>query len=445
MNSIGKEQVKTKADPYKILLTEDEIPTHWYNILGDMKTQPQPTLDPENNQPVTREYYSKLYSQGCVDQEFSTEKWIEIPDEVRDLYKIWRPTPLVRAKRLEKILGTDCKIYYKNEGVSPSGSHKTNSAIPQVYYAAKDGVKKIITETGAGQWGSAVAFASQLFGLKCEVFMVRGPYNQKPSRRRLMHLWGAHVTPSPSDQTSVGRKQLAENPDSRGSLGTAISEAIEYASRDAGSKYVIGSIQNFVLLHQTVIGQECITQFGKVDEFPDTIIAPLGGGANFAGIAFPFMESVLNGSKKIKFIASEPATCPKLSEGEFRYDYGDVGKKTPLFPMYTLGHDFMPVPNHLVGLRYHGAGSIISQLTKDGYITALNHDQKECLEAGILFAKAEGLVPAPESTHAIASVIQEVNLAKKEGKPKTILFNLCGHGHFDLHAYESFMADNFQI
>lgn len=435
---------KVKAGPYKTLLEENDIPTHWYNILSDMPTQPMSPLNPNTKEPVTPDFYSDLYPSGNINQEFSTEKWIEIPEQVRELYKLWRPTPLIRAYRLEKALNTNCKIYYKHEGVSPSGSHKTNSAIPQVYYAMQDGIRKVITETGAGQWGSAVAFAAQLFGLECEVFMVRGPYYQKPSRRRLMHLWGAHVTPSPSDQTSVGKKQLSENPDSKGSLGTAISEAIEFASRNKDSKYVIGSIQNFVLLHQTVIGQECIKQFEMLDEYPDTIIAPLGGGANFAGITFPFFEQMWKNGNKIKFVASEPATCPKLSEGEFRYDYGDVGEKTPLFPMYTLGHEFMPVPNHLVGLRYHGAGTIISQLALDGYINAISHDQKECLEAGILFAREEGLVPAPESTHAIASVIKEVNLARESGEEKTILFNLCGHGYLDLHAYEAYMADNFQ-
>ncbi|HMT78218.1 MAG: TrpB-like pyridoxal phosphate-dependent enzyme [Saprospiraceae bacterium] len=430
---------KVKSDQIKITLSEEEIPTHWYNVLADMPHQPKPTLQPENNQPVTMEYYTGLYPGGCIEQEFSTERWIEIPEEVREIYKLWRPTPMVRAERFEKALGTDCKIYFKNEGVSPSGSHKTNSAIPQIYFAARDGMKKVVTETGAGQWGSAVAFAAQMYGLDCEVFMVRGPYNQKPSRRRMMNLWGAHVTPSPSEITEVGRKQLAENPDSKGSLGTAISESIEYASGNEDIQYVIGSVQNFVLLHQTVIGQECIKQFEKIGSYPDVVIAPLGGGANFGGIAFPFVQQVIKDGKKIKFVASEPLTCPKLSEGEFRYDYGDVGKKTPLFAMYTLGHDFMPVPNHLVGLRYHGAGPIISQLVLDGYIDSISHDQKECLSAGILFAKTEGLIPAPESTHAIASVIEEVRLAKEEGISKTILFNLCGHGLLDLFAYEDYL------
>lgn len=424
---------------HKFLLNEKDIPTHWYNIIHDMPTKPEPTLNPETRQPVDEEYYRQLYTTESIKQEFSEEKWIEIPDEVRELYKIWRPTPLIRAINLEKHLKTDCKIYFKYEGVSPSGSHKPNSSIPQVYYAKQDGVKKVITETGAGQWGSAVAFAAQLFGLDCEVFMVRGPYNQKPNRRRLMQLWGAHVTPSPSELTEVGRDQLAKNPESRGSLGTAISESIEYAAAHEGSKYVIGSVQNFVLLHQTVIGLEAIKQMEMAEASPDVIIAPLGGGANFAGLIFPFFEKMWRDGQNIQFVASEPSTCPKLSSGEFRYDYGDVGQKTPLFPMYTLGHDFMPVPNHLVGLRYHGAGSIISQLAKDGMIQALSHDQTECLEAGVLFSKLEGLVPAPESTHGIASVLHEVEQARKEGVSKNILFNMCGHGYFDLHAYESFL------
>jgi len=430
------------SDQKKILLPEEDIPTHWYNIIADMPHKPKPTLNPSTQQPVTKEYYAHLYPSGAIEQEFSEEKWVEIPEEVRDMYKIWRPTPLIRATHFEKALKTDCKIYYKHEGVSPSGSHKPNSSIPQVYYALQDGITKVITETGAGQWGSAVAFAAQYYGLDCEVFMVRGPYFQKPSRRQLMQLWGAHVTPSPSEQTEVGRKQLAVNPESRGSLGTAISEAIEYASTDENFKYVIGSVQNFVLLHQTVIGQEAVKQFEMLDESPDVIIAPLGGGANFAGLTFPFFERMWRLGEQYKFVASEPATCPKLSQGEFRYDYGDVGEKTPLFPMYTLGHDFMPVPNHLVGLRYHGAGSIISQLVLDGHITARAHDQNVCLEAGILFARREGLVVAPETTHALASLIEEVELARQEGKSKTILFNLCGHGYLDLHAYDSYMTDH---
>lgn len=429
---------------YKILLGDQDIPRSWYNILADMKNKPLPVLMPDKDEPVTPAFYETIYSSGCIEQEFSTEKWIEIPDEIREIYKIWRPTPMIRARRLEKALKTDCKIFYKNEGVSPSGSHKPNSSIPQIYYAWQDGASGVVTETGAGQWGSAVAFAAQMYGLECQVFMVRGPYHQKPSRRRMMNLWGANVHPSPSELTEIGRKMLAENPDTKGSLGTAISEAIEYASHKSGTKYVIGSVQNFVLLHQTVVGLECVKQFDIANEYPDIIIAPLGGGANFAGITFPFLEKVINHEKKIKFVASEPATCPKLSEGTFQYDFGDVDAKTPRFPMYTLGHKFMPVPNHLVGLRYHGAGTIISQLAKDGYIHAMSHDQKECLEAGILFAKTEGLVPAPESTHAIASLIREVELAREEGINKTILFNLCGHGHFDLHAYETYMNERDQ-
>lgn len=441
MNGTVKKATALKEKNYKINLTEDEIPRHWYNIIADMPTKPQDPLQPDTRQPVTPEYYASLYPKGCIEQEFSTERWIEIPDVVRDLYKIWRPTPLIRAHRLEKALKTDCKIYYKHEGVSPSGSHKPNSSIPQIYYAAQDGAKRVVTETGAGQWGSAVAFSAQMFDLDCHVFMVRGTYNQKHSRKRMMKMWGAEVTPSPSELTEVGREQLANNPESRGSLGTAISEAIEIASGDPGTTYVIGSVQNFVLLHQTVVGQECLTQFGKTDDFPDVVIAPLGGGANFAGITFPFLEQVIKKGRSIKFVASEPATCPKLSEGEFRYDYGDVGGKTPLFPMYTLGHDFMPVPNHLVGLRYHGAGTIISQLAKDGFISPISHDQNECLDAGLFFAKVEGIIPAPESTHAIASMMREVEQARIEGRSKTILFNLCGHGHFDLHAYETYLEN----
>ncbi len=422
----------------KILLTENEIPDKWYNIVADMPNKPMPPLNPATKEPIGPDALAPLFPMGLIMQEVSTEKWIDIPDEVRDIYTLWRPSPLYRAYGLEKALDTPAKIYYKYEGVSPSGSHKPNTAVAQAYYNAKEGVKKIATETGAGQWGSALSFACNHFNMECEVYMVRVSYDGKPYRKVMMNTWGAKVYASPSDHTNAGRKILAEHPDSPGSLGIAISEAIEVAASDPDTKYALGSVLNHVLLHQTVVGQEALKQMEKAGDMPDIVIAPFGGGSNFAGLSFPFLRLNLEEGRKIRCIASEPASCPKLTRGVFRYDFGDTIGMTPLLPMYTLGHNFVPAPIHAGGLRYHGAGVIVSQLLKDKLIEAISHTNPEVFEAGILFARTEGIIPAPEATHGIATVIREANKCKEEGVSKTILFNLCGHGNFDMKAYEDY-------
>ncbi len=426
----------------KFLLEENDMPTAWYNIAADMPNQPLPPLHPGTHQPIGPEALAPLFPMELIKQEVSTEKWIDIPDEVRHLYTLWRPTPLYRAYGLEKALDTSAKIYYKYEGVSPSGSHKPNTAIAQAYYNKQEGIKRITTETGAGQWGSALSFACKHFDMECEVYMVKISYEQKPYRKLMMNTWGASVIPSPSDKTEAGRQILAKDPGSPGSLGIAISEAVERAATDEYTKYSLGSVLNHVLMHQTVIGQECIQQLEMAGDFPDIVVAPFGGGSNFAGIAFPFLRHNLEEGKSIRCIASEPASCPKLTKGVFRYDFGDTVGMTPLFPMYTLGHNFVPPPIHAGGLRYHGAGVIVSQLLKDKLIEARSHHQLECFEAGILFAQAEGIIPAPEANHAIATVIAEAQRAKEEGTEKTILFNLCGHGNFDMSAYEAYLSGN---
>jgi len=385
-----------------------------------------------------------LFPMELIKQEVTPDAWVEIPEEVREVYKLWRPTPLYRAHRLEKALDTPAKIYYKYEGVSPAGSHKPNTAVPQAYYNMKEGVQRITTETGAGQWGSALAFACNLFGIKCEVYMVRISYDQKPYRKLMMNTWGADVYASPSDRTNAGRQILAQDPDSPGSLGIAISEAVEVAATNDDAKYSLGSVLNHVLLHQTVIGQEAIKQMEMAGDYPDIVIAPFGGGSNFAGISFPFLRHKLTEGKKVRAIAVEPTSCPKLTRGVFRYDFGDTVGMTPLLPMYTLGHTFVPAKIHAGGLRYHGAGVIVSQLLKDGIIEAAAVDQIETFEAGILFAKAEGIIPAPEANHGIAQAIREAQIAKEEGVSKTILFNLCGHGNFDMAAYEAYFAGRLQ-
>jgi len=426
----------------KILLSENEIPENWYNIQADMPNPALPPLHPGTKQPIGPEDLAPLFPMELIKQEVSQEKWVEIPEEVRDAYKIWRPTPLFRASEFEKLLGTDCKIYYKYEGVSPSGSHKPNTAIPQAYYNMKEGVKRITTETGAGQWGSALSFACQRFGIECEVFMVKISYEQKPYRKLMMNTWEATVHPSPTALTESGKKVLAADPNSPGSLGIAISEAVERAAMDENTKYSLGSVLNHVLMHQTIMGQEALKQMEKAGDFPDIVIAPFGGGSNFAGLAFPFLQYKLTEGKNIRCIASEPASCPKLTKGEFRYDFGDTVGLTPLMPMYTLGHNFVPAPLHAGGLRYHGAGVLVSQLLKDKLIEAESIQQLDSFDAGVKFAKSEGILPAPEANHGIASVINEVNKAKAEGVSKTILFNLCGHGHFDMSAYEAYFAGN---
>jgi tryptophan synthase beta chain len=424
----------------KILLSESEIPEKWYNIMADMPNKPLPPLNPATREPIGPDALAPLFPMGLIAQEVSTEKWIEIPDEIRDIYKLWRPSPMYRAYNLEKALDTPAKIYYKYEGVSPAGSHKPNTAIAQAYYNKQEGVKRITTETGAGQWGSALALACNFFGIECEVYMVRISYEHKPYRKVMMNTWGAQVYPSPSDRTEAGRKILAMDPDSPGSLGIAISEAVERAASDENTKYSLGSVLNHVLLHQTIIGQEAIKQMEMAGDLPDIIVAPFGGGSNFAGISFPFLRLNFEEGKKIRAIASEPASCPKLTRGQFRYDFGDTIGMTPLLPMYTLGHNFVPAPIHAGGLRYHGAGILVSQLLKDKLIEARAHHQLECFEAGVLFAKTEAIIPAPEANHGIATAIQEANKCKEDGQSRTILIHLCGHGNFDMGAYDNYFS-----
>lgn len=424
----------------KFILEENEIPEYWYNIVADMPNKPLPPLHPGTLEPIGPDALAPLFPMALIEQEVSTEKWIEIPDEVRNIYSLWRPTPLYRAHSLEKALDTPAKIYYKYEGVSPSGSHKPNTAVPQAYYSKQEGVKKITTETGAGQWGSALSFACQHFGIECDVYMVKLSYEHKPYRKSMMNAWGANVFASPTNLTQAGRNILEADPNSPGSLGIAISEAVEMAAQREDTKYALGSVLNHVKLHQTIIGQEAIKQMEKAGDMPDIVIAPFGGGSNFAGLAFPFLRLNIDEGRTIRCIASEPTSCPKLTRGVFRYDFGDTGGMTPLLPMYTLGHDFVPAPIHAGGLRYHGAGVIVSQLLRDGLIEAVAHDNLEVFEAGVLFAKTEGIIPAPEATHGIATVIAEAKKCKEEGKSKTILFNLCGHGNFDMKAYDDYFG-----
>lgn len=429
--------MKTK----KISLTERQMPTQWYNIVADMLHKPLPGLHPATRQPITKEQMRAIFADELIDQEMSGERFIDIPEEVQEVYKIWRPTPLVRAFGLERALDTPARIYFKNESVSPAGSHKTNTAVPQAYYNYKQGIKHLTTETGAGQWGSAIAFAGQHFGLDVQVFMVKVSYEQKPYRRLMMNTWGAECIASPSLLTASGRTALERNPECSGSLGLAISEAVEMAvQHPEDTRYCLGSVLNHVLLHQTVIGQEAVVQMEIAEEEPDVVIGCFGGGSNFAGIGFPFLQQNFTKGKKIRVVAVEPSSCPKLTRGEFQYDFGDVAGYTPLIPMYTLGHDFQPSDIHAGGLRYHGAGAIVSQLLRDGLIEALSIPQTETLAAGILFAKTEGIIPAPESTHAIAATIREALRAKEEGASKTLLFNLSGNGVIDLYAYEQYLS-----
>ncbi|MEZ5038837.1 MAG: TrpB-like pyridoxal phosphate-dependent enzyme [Saprospiraceae bacterium] len=424
----------------KILLTEKEIPEKWYNIIADMPNKPLPPLHPGTKEPIGPDALAPLFPMALIQQEVTADKWVDIPEEVRDVYKMWRPTPMYRAYNLEKALDTPAKIYYKYEGVSPSGSHKPNTAVPQAYYNMKEGVKRITTETGAGQWGSALSFACNMFGIECEVYMVKISYDHKPYRKVMMNTWGAKVYSSPTNHTAAGRQILAQDPNSPGSLGIAISEAVERAATDPDTKYALGSVLNHVLLHQTIVGQEALLQMEKAGDMPDIIVAPFGGGSNFAGLCFPFLRLNLEEGKNIRCIASEPASCPKLTRGVFRYDFGDTVGMTPLLPMYTLGHNFVPAPIHAGGLRYHGAGVVVSQLLKDNLIEAIAHDNIEVFEAGVQFAKCEGIIPAPEATHAIATVFREAQQCKEEGVSRTILFNLCGHGNFDMKAYEDYFA-----
>ncbi len=425
----------------KFNLPESEIPRQWYNVAAEMTNKPQPYINPGTKEPIKAEDFYPLFSEELSKQELNqTDVWIDIPEAVREQYKIYRPTPLVRAYGLEKALDTPAHIYFKNESVSPVGSHKLNSALPQAYYNKIEGVTNLTTETGAGQWGTALAFASKVFGLELAVYMVKISYEQKPYRRSLMQTWGAQVIPSPSMSTKSGRKMITENPKYQGSLGTAISEAIELAIQTPNCKYALGSVLNHVSLHQTVIGLEAEKQMEMAEEYPDIIIGCFGGGSNFSGISFPFLRHNMKGDKKTRFIAAEPSSCPKLTRGKFRYDFGDQAGYTPLIPMYTLGSQFTPSNIHAGGLRYHGAGSIVSQLLKDGYIEAMDIEQLESFEAGVLFAQTEGIIPAPESNHAIAATIREALIAKEEGIAKTILFNLSGHGLVDMASYDKFLS-----
>ncbi|HUH35166.1 MAG TPA: TrpB-like pyridoxal phosphate-dependent enzyme [Moheibacter sp.] len=424
----------------KFYLEESEMPRKWYNIVADMPNKPLPPLDPKTMQPIDPSALLALFPEAIVQQEISQEAYIDIPEAVREKYKMYRPSPLIRATELEKALKTPAKIYYKYEGVSPSGSHKTNTAIAQAYYNAEEGIQKITTETGAGQWGTALAYACAQFNIQCEVYMVNVSFHQKPYRKFMMNTYGANVYASPSDRTETGRKLLAEKPDFKGSLGTAISEAIEMAVSQPNTKYALGSVLNHVLLHQTIIGEEALKQFEMANDYPDILIAPLGGGSNFAGLAFPFLRNQLKGKRDIRAIAVEPASCPKLTRGKFLYDFGDTEAFTPLLPMYTLGHDFAPEAIHAGGLRYHGASVLVSQLLKDKLIEAVAIPQLECFAAGQLFARTEGIIPAPEATHAIAQAIREANICKENQEEKTILFNLSGHGLVDMQAYDDYHA-----
>ena len=427
----------------KFVLPESEIPTGWYNIASDMPNRPQPVLHPGTGEPVGPDDLAPLFPMELILQEVSTEPEVAIPDEVLDIYRLWRPTPLYRAERLERALGTKSRIFYKYEGVSPAGSHKPNTAVAQAYYNKAEGRARLATETGAGQWGSALAFACKLIGLECKVYMVKVSYEQKPFRRSLMHVWGSEVVASPSDETEAGRKVLSEHPDSPGSLGIAISEAVEDAAGRDDTAYSLGSVLNHVLLHQTVIGQEALAQMELAGAFPDVVIGCVGGGSNFAGLAFPFLREKFAG-REIDVLACEPAACPTLTRGPFAYDFGDTVGLTPLVPMHTLGHDFVPAPIHSGGLRYHGVAPLISQLVLDGMIRAEAYLQQEIFTSAVEFAGAEGIVPAPESAHAIHGAIRVARQADEAGEEKTILFNLSGHGHFDMAAYDNFFAGKLE-
>ncbi|MCX4333394.1 MAG: TrpB-like pyridoxal phosphate-dependent enzyme [Bacteroidales bacterium] len=427
----------------RFFLPENELPTQWYNIQADMVNKPLPMLNPATKEPVKAEDLYPLFAKELAQQELNrTDRWIDIPEEVREMYKFYRSTPLVRAYGLEKALGTPAHIYFKNESVSPVGSHKLNSAIAQAYYCKKEGVKNVTTETGAGQWGTALSYAANVFGLEAAVYQVKISYEQKPYRRSIMQVFGAQVTPSPSMSTRAGKDILTANPTYQGSLGTAISEAVELAQMTPDCKYTLGSVMSHVTLHQTVIGLEAEKQMEMAGEYPDMVIACFGGGSNFGGISFPFMRHNILEGRKTRFIAAEPASCPKLTKGKFEYDFGDESGYTPLMPMFTLGHKFAPANIHAGGLRYHGAGIIVSQLLKDGMMEAVDINQLDSFKAGCLFAKAEGIIPAPESCHAIAATIKEALECKESGESKVILFNLSGHGLMDMTAYDNYLAGN---
>ncbi|PKV90207.1 tryptophan synthase beta chain [Amycolatopsis echigonensis] len=428
------------AERTKYILDEADLPAQWYNVVPDLPEPPPPPLHPGTREPVGPADLAPLFPQALIEQEVTAERYIDIPEEVRDVYRLWRPSPLYRAHRLEKALGTPARIYYKYEGVSPVGSHKPNTAVPQAFYNAAEGVTRLTTETGAGQWGSALAFACATFGLSCEVWQVRASYDQKPYRKLMMETFGAQVYPSPSDRTASGRAILAENPQSTGSLGIAISEAVEQAAADPGARYALGSVLNHVLLHQTVIGEEALRQFELAGDTPDVLVGCTGGGSNFGGLAFPFLREKLAGRMNPVIRAVEPAACPTLTRGRYAYDFGDTAGLTPLLKMHTLGHDFIPDPIHAGGLRYHGMSPLISHIYELGLIEALAIGQQECFAAGVQFARTEGIIPAPEPTHALAACIQEALRCKETGEEKVILTALCGHAHLDLPAYGAYLA-----
>jgi tryptophan synthase beta chain len=430
--------------PTKIVLDEREIPTHWYNIVPDLPEPPAPVLHPGTGQPIGPADLAPLFPMALILQEVSAEPSIEIPDQVRDVYRLWRPTPLYRAHRLERALDTPAHVYYKYEGTSPAGSHKPNTAVAQAYYNKAEGITRLTTETGAGQWGSALAFACTLFDLECTVYMVKASYNQKPYRRSMIQTYGAQVFASPSDRTNAGRTVLGEHPDSPGSLGIAISEAVEDAATHDDAHYSLGSVLNHVLMHQTVIGQEALAQMEKAGEYPDVVIGCVGGGSNFAGLAFPFLGKALRGGPATRILAVEPEACPTLTRGIYAYDFGDTVGLTPLVKMYTLGHSFVPPAIHAGGLRYHGDAPLLCQLVKSGHIQAVAQPQLRVFEAAVQFARAEGIIPAPEAAHAVRSAIDEAVAAREAGQRRVILFNLSGHGHFDMGAYDAYFAGQLE-
>jgi tryptophan synthase beta chain len=437
--SSPSKEVAGMAEQLQFNLSPDEVPTAWYNLLADLPFPPLPPLHPGTKEPVGPDALAPLFPEALIAQEMSAERWIDIPGPVIDVYRLWRPTPMYRARRLERALRTPARIYFKYEGVSPVGSHKPNTAVAQAYYNKESGVRRLTTETGAGQWGSALAMACQFLGLDCLVFMVKASYEQKPYRRILMETFGAEVRPSPSPTTSSGKRILEETPDSTGSLGIAISEAIEVAAQNEDTHYSLGSVLNHVLLHQTVIGLETQKQMEMAGERPDFVIGCVGGGSNYAGFSYPYLSEKVAGKLDARFIATEPAACPTLTRGQFAYDFGDTGQMTPLLPMFTLGHTFVPAPVHAGGLRYHGDAPSLSLLVKNGLMEARAYTQNQVFEAGTQFAQTQGIIPAPEPNHAIRAVIDEAVAAREAGEEKVILFNLCGHGHFDMQAYDDYL------
>ncbi len=424
----------------KVLLSEDEMPTQWYNVIPDLPSPPPPALHPGTLQPAGPDDFAPLFPMALIMQEVSQDRYVDIPGGVIDVYRLWRPSPLFRARRLEQLLDTPARIYYKYEGVSPSGSHKTNTSVPQAYYNHQEGITKLTTETGAGQWGTALAFATAQYGMECEVWQVAASYRSKPYRRTMMQVWGATVHPSPSEVTEYGRSLLAQNPDHPGSLGIAISEAVAMAVADPNTRYALGSVLNHVLMHQTIIGEEALLQLGKLGEVPDVLVGCTGGGSNFGGLAFPFLREKLAGTMNPTIRCVEPAACPSLTKGEYRYDFGDTAGMTPLMKMHTLGHDFIPDPIHAGGLRYHGMSPLVSHIYELGLCEAIAIPQRECFAAALQFARTQGIVPAPEPTHAIAAAVREALACKESGEEKVILTALCGHGHLDLAAYEAYLS-----